>query len=146
MPVHTEAETPTARTIDHTISYLESVVSVRDRGRWVADLALLSIGATVLPMSKCGPCTDASHLSSRNLRGSYVSIDDWEELLDPPFESCGIFRAKGNWAARLAVVSILLAQKRLHEVSMIGENFCLVCWEKSYLASPLGNRRVLLID
>ena len=146
-PLHMEDETlTTARNIDHTISYLESVVSVRDRGRLVADLDLLSIKTMAIPRSKLDPCTNAAHQFSRNLRGSYVSIDDWEELLDPPLESHGIFRARNNWAARLAAVSILLAQKRFHEVSVIGKQFCLVCWEQKYRRFPNGGERALLID
>lgn len=36
---------------------------------------------------------------------AYISIDTWEELLDPPL-AFGIFLAHGNWAARLAALCI----------------------------------------
>ncbi|MCJ1326097.1 hypothetical protein MMC10_002761 [Thelotrema lepadinum] len=141
VPVNLEDENLTARTIDHTISYIESVVSVRDRGRWVADLDMLStMNIAGIPKKNPSPCTDVAHQSWRNVRLSYVSIDDWEELLDPPLESYGIFRAKGNWAARLAAVSIVLSNKSvLYDVHLIGQDFCLVCWERNRGMEPPRN-------
>ena len=41
-----------------------------------------------------------------DLKYDYTSVDSWDELLDIP-ENVGVFRAHGNWAARLEAVSIL---------------------------------------
>ena len=42
--------------------------------------------------------------------------------------SVGIFRAHGNWAARLAAVSILYQKDRANAVGVLGpEAFCLEC-------------------
>ena len=97
VPLHTEAES-SLRTIDHNISYVESVVSVHDRGKWVADLDLLGIDFGLMYRLPSYPCTDPVHQAQDRPRHSYVSVDGWEELLDPPLESYGIFRANGNWA------------------------------------------------
>ncbi|KAF2443983.1 hypothetical protein P171DRAFT_316853, partial [Karstenula rhodostoma CBS 690.94] len=100
--------TDDARTIDHNVQVVEAVISVRDRGKWVGDINVLEVDFQELLRLKTMPCTMADHTRSRsqNLDYDYTSIDSWEELLDGP-NTVGIFRAHGNWAARLAAVSLL---------------------------------------
>ena len=117
------------RTIDHNIQYIESVISVLDRGKWVADLDILRINfdglLRIAPSSSC----PSSHAESQY--HDYTSIDNWEELLDGP-ETVGIFRANGNWAARLAAVSILSQRQQGHAIGVFGRGpFCLRCHEEA---------------
>lgn len=120
-----EVEGLEARTIDQKAYFVESVISVLDSGKWVADLDILCIdfGAIIrLEMDK--PCPGhAGEFSDFD----YTSIDSWEELLDQ--STCvGFFRAHGNWAARLAAVSIMCQKDQAHSVGILGpENFCLEC-------------------
>ena len=120
-----EVEGLEARTIDQEAYFVESVISVLDSGKWVADLDILCIdfGAIIrLEMDKNCPghpegFSDFDH----------TSIDSWEELLDQ--STCvGFFRAHGNWAARLAAVSIMCQKGQAHSVGILGpEHFCLDC-------------------
>ncbi|ORY07682.1 hypothetical protein BCR34DRAFT_437899, partial [Clohesyomyces aquaticus] len=99
-PVATEG----SRTIDHDAQVVEAVISVRDRGRWVADINILEVDFEDLTRFEPMTCCEGSHGQDHEF--DYTSIDSWEELLDEP-NSVGFFRAHGNWAARLAAVSIL---------------------------------------
>lgn len=114
--------------IDSEVFLVESVISVLERGNWVADLDILAIDfekISNLKMSRSCP----GHDEDGDLIFDYTSIDCWEELLDPP-PSVGIFRAHGNWAARLAAVSIMWQKGLGAGVGVYGpEKFCLKCME-----------------
>ena len=114
-----------ARTIDQEAYLVESVISVLDSGKWVADLDVLCIdyeAITKLEMPGECPGHPAGHLDY-----DYTSINTWEELLDDP-KSVGFFRAHGNWAARLAAVSILSQKCQAHSVGILSpKRFCLDC-------------------
>ena len=113
------------RTIDQEAYLVESVVSVLDSGKWVADLDILRINfekLTRLRQSQQCP----GHPNGRT-DYDYTSVDSWEEFLDGPM-SVGIFRAHGNWAARLAAVSILSQKDQAYAIGILGpEAFCLDC-------------------
>jgi len=93
--------------ITKDVHFIESVVSVHDRGVWVADIDLVKDSQKLWRLVSCG-CQDqeaqVSNKSSMSMR--LTSIDSWDELLDSP-KGIGVFRARGNWAARLAAASIL---------------------------------------
>lgn len=110
------------RTIDQGITVIEAVVSVLDQGKWVADLDILCIDFEALPriLNDCNQHEGQNH----DLEYDYTSIDNWDELLDSP-EGVGIFRAHGNWAARLAAVSILSQKGQGHGIGLFGAgNIC----------------------
>lgn len=113
------------RTIDQEAYIVESVISVLDCGKWVADLDILCIDFKALTRLRM------SHQCPGHPNGiadyDYTSLDSWEELLDGPM-SVGFFRAHGNWAARLAAVSILSQKNQAHCIGLLGpETFCLEC-------------------
>lgn len=113
------------RTIDQEAYIVESVISVLDSGVWVADLDILCIDFEALTRLQ------VSHRCPGHPDGcadfDYTSLDSWEELLDGP-TSVGFFRAHGNWAARLAAVSILSQKDQAHSIGLLGpESFCLEC-------------------
>ena len=120
-----------ARTIDQDLFYVESVVSVRDGGKWVADLDILKINFADVDILK--PKSERQCLCGddvqRKLREEVdiVSIDSWDELLDEP-NSTGIVRANGNWYARLAAASLLFQRREDSRVAMFpSEDVCLGC-------------------
>jgi hypothetical protein len=115
------------RTIDQGVIVVEAVISVLDRGKWVADLDMLCIdfGALSRIINECDQHESGDH----DLEYDYTSVDNWDELLDSP-EGVGIFRAHGNWAARLAAVSILSQRGQGHSIGLFGTgNICFKCLE-----------------
>ena len=125
-----------ARTIDQEAYFVESVVSVLDSGKWVADLDILRIDFEELyKIEMQAPCPGHSDGVADY---DYTSIDNWEELLDNPVD-VGIFRARGNWAARLAAVSILFQRGLGHSVGLLGPaEFCLQCLHDQYSRDPFA--------
>jgi hypothetical protein len=99
-------DTGSRGTVDRDVYYVESVVSVHDGGEWVADIDVLQFGRKLYRL-EC-QCVDQEQqaLQSRSMATRFTSLDKWEELLDAP-QGIGIFRAHGNWAARLAAASML---------------------------------------
>lgn len=85
--------------IDEDLNFVEGVISVHDRGIWVADLNLMDL--KVVAASFTCLCNSERGIADVEL----TSIDSWEELLDAP-DNLGVVRAHGNWAARLAAVAI----------------------------------------
>lgn len=118
------------RTIDQDAYLIESVISVKDSGRWVADLDILCIDFAELKILESeGSCPGHNDKRSDH---DYTSIDNWEELLDGP-NTVGIFRAHGNWAARLAAVSILCQKDQAHSIGMLSPTkFCLDCLSEDF--------------
>ena len=114
------------RTIDQEVYIVESVISVLDAGKWVADLDILRIEfETLTRLRQSRQCPGHSKECAADY--DYTSLDSWEEFLDGP-ANVGFFRAHGNWAARLAAVSILSQKNQGHSVGVLGpEGFCLEC-------------------
>ncbi|KAK2012149.1 hypothetical protein LZ32DRAFT_678456 [Colletotrichum eremochloae] len=108
--------------IDHEVVQVESVIAVRDGGRWVADIDVLQIEREGLTSVDFTCICDRSELPGIEV----VALDSWQELLDPP-ASPAIMRANGNWAARLAAASILTQQGHNHCIAIIGDDA--VCWK-----------------
>jgi hypothetical protein len=126
--------------IDERIFLVECVVSVHDRGKWVADLDVLALrdDEGILPWDYPCVCGGAGD-------GNTTSIDCWEEVLDSP-EDIGIVRAHGNWAARLAVLAVC-QQKGEEGVFVVRptEGFCPSCLPAQFLLAQ-GHSKGLIID
>ncbi|PMD64787.1 uncharacterized protein K444DRAFT_205823 [Hyaloscypha bicolor E] len=116
--------------------FVEALVSVHDKGEWVADLDILgALGSARLHRFPLCPTdtydTEAEYWNAvrkkevpggipyhdktitydkQQLSGhSLVSIDNWEELLDPP-SHISIIRAHNNWCGRLAAAAVSIQQ------------------------------------
>ncbi|EZF34078.1 hypothetical protein H109_04459 [Trichophyton interdigitale MR816] len=123
--------TADSQTIDQDVFLVESVISVRDRGEWVADLDILGINKSEMLFGNgldFPSLEDDEDDENAMLMYEYTSIDSWEELLDPPL-GVGIFRARGNWVARLAAVSILMQRKKGTDMAIFEKNFSLRSFE-----------------
>lgn len=133
------------RTIDDDVFYVESVISVRERGEWVADLDIMSIDFPSLyrvpstDRARCN-CSPESKQAFVDENVDIVSVDSWNEFLDAP-RATGIFRAHGNWAARLAALSIMYQQGQGHSVAIMDKGYtCLKCLSVDRDFGGLGSR------
>ena len=96
---------------DTELSLLQTLISVHDRGKWVADLDIFK-SLTSTYFLQLPPCSDELHSTAQPPRYRMTSIDDWLELLDPPDPSespVSIVRAHKNWQARLAALAVSVA-------------------------------------
>ena len=121
--------------VDREVIILETLVSVHDRGKWVADLNVpdsLSSGR-LEHMKKCAHGL-LQHRNQTLDRTELTSIDNWEELLDPPegfnlnfgAGRAAIVRAHNNWTARLAAACISV-QKGYRTVVLPPGPVCMSC-------------------
>ena len=103
---------------------LETVLSVYDQGKWIADLDILRSCSQWLRVQ--GPnCNHSSEEKSAiSLFMPLVSVDSWLELLDPPVQNA-VVRAHGNPFARLATAA--LAVRLAHKVVILAANPCWTC-------------------
>jgi hypothetical protein len=118
--------------IDDDVFILEAVISVHDRGAWIADIDILaaSCGVWILrPRENSAKC-DCKDTTRSPGSGQLTSIDNWDELLDPP-ENQGILRTYGNWAARRAAICKLHQKYPEMPVALLGQSdqLCRRCLE-----------------
>lgn len=129
-------------TIDRPAYLLETLVSIYDRGSWVADLdmtALLSHGVVERPICSCNETPNtASKLEFQRLSqsaapgqsvSSWTCIDNWDEFIDTPRNRIMVVRAHRNWLARLAFASISVAKG--NRTVVLPE---IICWKCCTLA------------
>ncbi|KAJ2993218.1 hypothetical protein NUW58_g1912 [Xylaria curta] len=116
---------------DSEVSFVEAFVSLHDHGEWVADLDVLgSLSSSNLHFldfsaGSSKDCSNWGHSKSRTSDLSqFVSIDRWEELLEPPVER-GVVRASGNWQARLAAT--VLAVQKGYQTHVVAKAVCWGC-------------------
>ncbi|KAF8246955.1 hypothetical protein K440DRAFT_552492, partial [Wilcoxina mikolae CBS 423.85] len=88
---------------DREVYFLESRLSLCERGKWIADLDVLGALARkgsikFLPDEEI-PC-ECSAEEITSFLNSAVTIDSWLEFLDPPL-GIGVMRAEQHWIARL---------------------------------------------
>jgi hypothetical protein len=103
--------------------YLESIVSVFDRSKWIADLNIMSSleRQSLMRLTHGTSCNHAREI--KRPRFAAASIDKWEELLDPPDE-IGIVRGFQNSIARLTATCVSI-QRYYPTIVLSGE----LCWE-----------------
>ncbi|KAL4861298.1 hypothetical protein BDV12DRAFT_208160 [Aspergillus spectabilis] len=108
---------------------LETKVSLFDGAEWVADLDILkALEHSRLWASNLGPssgtCSHGATFGKIGMR--LVSIDCWEEILNPP-PSALIVRSGPSWMARLAALSIGLSKRYACVILPKDETFCWGC-------------------
>jgi hypothetical protein len=122
---------------DNQISYLESVISVRDRGVWVADIDPLPLlGWADTNIDFLGIQFPCDHPKHSNHNSEITAVDSWDELLDPP---AGIFvvRTGGNWLARLALTMVARQQLQKtgkpYAVTVCPDTVCWTCVQQNFV-------------
>ncbi|KAI1074684.1 hypothetical protein F5B20DRAFT_595893 [Whalleya microplaca] len=90
---------------DADVNIIETVVSVRDSGKWVADV---DIYQTLVDPGLQRYNRECSHVSAESKRAisSMSSVESWDQVLDCA-DGSTVVRCFNNWVARLAVVSVL---------------------------------------
>ncbi|KAI3397327.1 hypothetical protein diail_10985 [Diaporthe ilicicola] len=94
---------------------METLVSVYDGKRWVADLDILAALGNPRVKRLSMPAT-CDHNYSITATPKWISVDCWDELVDM-IQEVNIVRAHGNSLARLAAVTVAI---------QIGNTMCLV--------------------
>lgn len=116
--------------IDQQVFLLESVISVQDKGKWVADINVLELESSE-PQVIQFRC-DCDREAPPPLTEDILSLESWEQILNPP-PSVGIIRSNRNWAARLAAITILAQQRQGHAAVVLGNDpICWSCLEDLY--------------
>lgn len=104
-------------------NFIETLISVYDRQKWVADLDVLKVvDEGLLRFNTLPHCHHKVSLTKP--RFPLISIDNWEEFLDRP-SAPSVFRAHKNWLARLAG-AILNAQRGFKTIVLDDKSN--VCW------------------
>lgn len=133
--------------IDSEVFLVEGVVSIRDRGERIADLDVI----TALQLGSIDTLTSSAtcwHDPETRTGTAYTSLDSWDELLEPPEETVGIVRARGNWVARLAATCIIRRTAPEQRFLLIkSESPCWTCLDNYTAESvPWTERATILID
>lgn len=116
---------------DSEACILETLFSVYEGGRWIADLNV-SKWANSVKLSKLPRCT-IQHLDTDAWRSRMICIDSWLGLVDAPEERVSLVRAHGNWQARLAASSISLALG--YYTVILPERVCWQCFDRIFSRS-----------
>jgi hypothetical protein len=108
--------------------FLESLISVHDRGEWIADLDILSTFES--PKFRCiidQPCFLAGR--PRQIpKFPIVCIDSWQELPDIP-PDVAFVGARNNWLGRLATTSVGISLG--YYAILFTGSACVKCGEKT---------------
>ncbi|RSL70908.1 hypothetical protein CEP53_001767 [Fusarium sp. AF-6] len=116
--------------VDREVFLMESVISVQDKGQWVADIDVLELEKSEVKVIQfqCDCDRDTPPPTSEDI----LSLESWEEILDPP-PSVGVIRSNRNWVARLAAITILAQQSHENAAVLLGnEPICWRCLEDLY--------------
>ena len=110
---------------------LETLISVHDRGEWIADLDALEAVASP-SLINANHVVPTCHHTESDRRAvpevPLVIIDRWEELLEMPKDSA-VVRTHGNWPARLATAAVSV--KMGNSTILCPDHGCLACCENT---------------
>lgn len=110
---------------DLEAGFLETLFSVYECGRWIADLNVSNL-TTSTRLQRVPRCT-TQHLAGTR-PSNMTCIDSWLGLVDAPESSVSLVRAHGNWQARLAASSISLALG--YEIMLLPDDVCWQCFDR----------------
>ncbi|KAL8690911.1 MAG: hypothetical protein Q9218_003743 [Villophora microphyllina] len=126
---------------DTEIYLLETVISVYDERRWVGDIKILPMfnQPEFRIINEGG--TTCSHTQKAYIapEEELTSIDSWDEFLDRPAGPV-VFRAHGNWMARLAAASLSIQQK--HLTLVFGKDVCWTCGKECWTCEETERDRL----
>lgn len=132
---------------DRQAVFLESVITVNDKGTDLGDVDIISaFNSKLVRKAACNHAPNAQKDSDmkralyENAKGALqqpqdlkaspanlISLDCWDELLDPAPNSKSIFRATGNWQARLAAMAA--CKQKGYRVRILPKKPCVLCIE-----------------
>jgi hypothetical protein len=106
--------------------FLESLVSVLDRGEWVADIDAPGMieSKNFYRISKCTHQKKEAY-NATNMPGSaLISVESWPEFLDPPNSAC-ITHTLSNSYARIATAAISI--QKGNRILILPDNNAEIC-------------------
>ena len=105
--------------------FIETAVSVYDRGQWIADLNIMKSCKSWAGLKQKHHCQHRhQERVDANLFTPLVCIDSWLEFLDQPLQN-SVVRARSNAMARLATAALATQQSR--KVLIMPEEECWQC-------------------
>ena len=108
---------------DTDVYMLETLVSVHEGGKWIADLNILDTFRNY-DLMVLGICAHERHDAAAISSYELTSIENWLELIDELDRVICVVQAHGNWEARLAACSISVAKR--YCTIVVPKR---VCWE-----------------
>jgi hypothetical protein len=114
---------------DVQFTKMESVVSIREAGRWIGDVDVVAAlkSPHIYSWPEQPPCDHATSEPPESV--SLKSISNWDELRECQ-SGLAVVRVHGNWLARLAVTAYLA--QRADQATGAGARITLlpssVCW------------------
>ena len=138
--------------VDRPAQLVETLVSVCDGQRWVADLEVLTaLEGTMVARFACKSSHGTSN-PSRTCKGTFdealhnvnslVSVDNWEEFLEQSDDGTKIVRAHNNWLARLAFVVAGVQQRR--RPIILPPDICWSCF-REHVSSLQGSDHIWIV-
>lgn len=119
-----------ANNIDQGIFHLQTIISLWNEGKHVADLNILDVQRTKLcrVQLECSCADPLTEMHSLDLR----CLDSWDDVLRPP-RRMAVMRSRDNWPARLAAAAIFIQQREEHLIAYLpDEILCWRCLEKFF--------------
>lgn len=125
---------------DMDLVFMEAIIRVNDRnGTWIGDLNILK---AMEKWNRVELPTDCNHKGDDRDASNIpyaTAIDNWDEFLDEP-EGAMVFRARGNWIARLSAAGFGGQQrKRLVVIVPHGGDVCWNCFYNSVNRAEWSN-------
>ncbi|KAJ5627388.1 hypothetical protein N7528_004815 [Penicillium herquei] len=128
--------------------FVEAIVSINDSGEWVGDLDILK-GLKYLKKARTGLCSHDRRFEAAAVK--MVSIDCWEEILDPPDgflvlrSTPSISHEQGYWQWMVRLAAVCIASSRKYECIClpVDMDFCWTCVIGNLGAA--GDRKILFI-
>ena len=115
---------------DFSVSILESVISVRDSGEWVADVNILGPLKEDERVCRLDPPKRCGHPENLAPTPPIMSVECWDDVLDSP-DGNFLVKAHGNWLARLAITAVLANHcKRVKRITICSPSVCWQCVEE----------------
>ncbi|KAI1123405.1 hypothetical protein F5Y10DRAFT_286217 [Nemania abortiva] len=113
---------------DSQAVHAEAVVSVRDRGSWVADISILGAFSHQDVLELPVPSEPCNHPQPSKPPAVAFSLETWDQILDCPVGVL-VIRSSKNWIARIAIVAVLAQHCRLRSkrIYICPENTCWDC-------------------
>lgn len=114
--------------------FLETLVSIYDRGEWIADLDILGaleskdFSRIERRQIDCLHSDKSKHKKQQRramLNSRLTSIDSWTEFLDRP-QHVGIVRSHKNWLGRLAAA--VLSVQQGYDTRVLPDELCWNCF------------------
>ncbi|KAI1414979.1 hypothetical protein F5Y13DRAFT_196976 [Hypoxylon sp. FL1857] len=115
---------------DSEATHAEAAVSVRDAGRWVADINIIAAFNNVDISQLPEPSKPCSHTKPTNPPPHLMPIETWDQILDCS-EGALVTRSSGNWVSRVAIVAVLAHHCKLESKRIVicPRNVCWNCIE-----------------